>query len=192
MREYDLIAEWYASERGTQTGVPELKALAPAIVPGGRVLDLGCGNGYPLTTALLSLGFRVVALDSSSEMLARFPLNCPDTPAVRAVAQACPFVEGTFDAAIAWGVLFHLPQPEQVQAVSDVSRVLKPGAPFLFTAGDVDGRDPHVGTMNGVEFPYYSFTIDGYQRILHENGLKLIAFHVDKGDNSYYLARKNR
>lgn len=192
MREYDLIAEWYAAERGPQTGVPEVKALEPAIVPGGRVLDLGSGNGHPLATALLSLGFRVVALDSSSEMLARFRATCPDTPAVRALAQACPFLDGTFDAAIAWGVLFHLPQPEQVQAVSDVSRLLTSGAPFLFTAGDVDGRDAHMGMMNGVEFPYYSFTIDGYQRILRENGLKLVAFHIDEGDNCYYLARKNR
>jgi ubiquinone/menaquinone biosynthesis C-methylase UbiE len=190
MREYDLIAEWYASSRSDHTGVPEVRALAQAIPPGGRVLDLGCGNGEPLAVTLRSLGFRVIGLDSSSQMLSRFASACPTTPAVRALAQACPFRDRTFDAAIAWGVMFHLSQPEQVETLSSVSRVLKAGAPFLFTSGDVDGRDRHVGTMNGVEFPYYSFSLDGYQRVLRENGLKLVAFHVDEGENGYYFARK--
>jgi ubiquinone/menaquinone biosynthesis C-methylase UbiE len=190
MREYDLIAEWYASARGDRTGVAEIRALAPTIPSGGRVLDLGCGNGEPLGVTLRSLGFSVTGLDSSSQMLSRFAAACPNTPAVRGLAQACPFLDSTFDAAIAWGVMFHLPQPEQVEVLSSVSRVLKTGAPFLFTSGDVDGRDPHVATMNGVEFPYYSFTLDGYQRVLRESGLKLVAFHVDQGENCYYFSRK--
>ena len=58
MREYDLIADWYASERVSQTGVPEAAALAHSIAIGGRVLDIGCGNGIPITRALLSAGHR--------------------------------------------------------------------------------------------------------------------------------------
>jgi 2-polyprenyl-3-methyl-5-hydroxy-6-metoxy-1,4-benzoquinol methylase len=61
MREYDLIAEWYASERVDATdgnGVPEVMALAASIRPGGRVLDIGCGNGVPSITAELSSFIR--------------------------------------------------------------------------------------------------------------------------------------
>src|SRR5574338_890531 len=105
MREYDLIAEWYASARGERTGVPEVRALAEAIPSGGRVLDIVCGNGQPLSVTLRSLGFSVTGLDSSSQMLSRFAATCPNTPAVRALAQACPFLDCTFDAALAWGVL---------------------------------------------------------------------------------------
>ena len=54
VREYDLIAEWYASERDHQTGVPEATALASSIPRGSLVLDVGCGNGIPITGALLS------------------------------------------------------------------------------------------------------------------------------------------
>jgi ubiquinone/menaquinone biosynthesis C-methylase UbiE len=196
MREYDLIADWYASERVDTTdgsGVPEAMALASSIRPGGRVLDVGCGNGVPLTKVLLASGHRVVGLDSAGNMLRRFRSNCPETPAARGIVQACPFAAQTFDAAMAWGVLFHLKPAEQVQAIANVARVLKAGAPFLFTAGYpdvIDDSGDHVGVMNDVEFHYYSFSKDGYGSLLVDHGFTLIDFHTDRGKNGYYLARK--
>ena len=110
---------------------------------------------------------------------------------MKGIAQACPFAADIFDAAIAWGVMFHLTQAEQVQVLASVSRVLKIGAPFLFTAGDADDDSgDHVGTMNGVEFHYYSFTIDGYRSVLTDDGFTLVDVHHDAGKNLYYLAAK--
>ncbi|HZP49211.1 MAG TPA: class I SAM-dependent methyltransferase [Vicinamibacterales bacterium] len=191
MREYDLIAEWYASERRDRTGVPEVLAVSDAIAPGSRVLDAGCGNGIPLTRALIDRGHRPVGVDSAGEMLTRFRTNCPSTPAVRARVQSLPFAGASFDAAIMWGVMFHLPQTDQRAAIASVARVLKRGAPFLFTSADVDEAAGHIGApMNGVDFVYYSFTLDDYRRILAEHDLEFVDFHADDGGNGYYLARK--
>jgi ubiquinone/menaquinone biosynthesis C-methylase UbiE len=192
VREYDLIADWYASERVDQTGVPEALAFAKTLPPGARVLDIGCGNGLPITKALVAADIQVVGIDSAAKMLARFRLNLPTTHAVRAVAQTLPFADATFDGAVAWGVMFHLPQAEEIKVVASVARVLKPGGSFLFTAGDVvDDSGDHLGIMNGVEFHYYSFTTDGYRRVLVDHGLHLVDFHKDKGENGYYLAAKS-
>jgi SAM-dependent methyltransferase len=189
--EYDLIADWYASERVDETGVPEALALVRTLSPNARVLDIGCGNGLPITKALLAAGVQVVGIDSASKMLARFRVNLPVTPAVRAVAQALPFADATFDGAVAWGVMFHLPPAEEIKVIASVARLLKPNGSFLFTAGDVgDDSGDHVGIMNGVEFRYYSFTMDGYRRVLVDHGLTLVDFHTDKGENGYFLATK--
>jgi SAM-dependent methyltransferase len=190
VREYDLIAEWYASERDDQTGVPEATALASSIPRGSLVLDIGCGNGVPITRALLSCGHRLVGLDSSSAMLASFRHNCPQAIAVRGIIQSCPFADCTFDAAVAWGVMFHLNPEDAVTAIANVSRIVKRGAPFLFTSGDVDDLDGKEGKMNGVTFRYFSYSIPSYRRILGDHGFTLVDVHTDTGNNTYYLARK--
>jgi len=190
VREYDLIAEWYASARVDETGVPEATALASSIPPGSLVLDVGCGNGIPITSAWLSRRHRVVGLDSSAAMLTRFRQNCREAFAVWGIAQFCPFADGIFDAAVAWGVMFHLRPEHTIKAIASVSRVVKSGAPFLFTSGTVDDFDGKDGTMNGVTFRYFSYSVDGYRRILGDHGFRLIDVHADSTNNTYYLANK--
>ena len=190
MREYDLIAEWWASTRVGPIGVPETAALASSIPPGSRVLDIGCGSGIPITRTLLRAGHLVIGLDSSSAMLERLRYTCPDTPAIRAVVQACPFADRVFDAAVAWGVMFHLSRENQIQAIASISRVLKLGAPFLFTSGDADDIEGREGVMHDVVFRYFSFSIENYRRILADRGFTLTDVHEDKGKNTYYLATK--
>jgi SAM-dependent methyltransferase len=189
MREYDLIADWYASDRDLNVGVPEVTALAASLEPGARVLDIGCGTGVPLTRALLSRGFELVGVDSSARMLERFRANCPGVPFHCCPIQSCDLGQEGFDAAIAWGVLFHLPHDEQEKAIARVARMLKPGGRFLFTSGDEDGSIEGA-PMNGVAFHYWSFGVQGYRRLLAAHGLELLDTHADSGRNTYYLAIK--
>jgi SAM-dependent methyltransferase len=191
VREYDLIADWYASHRTDSTGLAETMSLAGSLAAGSRVLDIGCGNGIPLTRALLAAGHQVVGLDSSREMLARFQVNCPEASWLEGRIDSYPLAESQFDAALAWGVLFHLTPEEQLRAIANVSQGLKRGAPFLFTSGDVDGFEGKLGTMNGVTFQYYSFTPANYERVLGDHGFTLTDVHADDCDNVYYLAIRN-
>jgi cyclopropane fatty-acyl-phospholipid synthase-like methyltransferase len=48
MREYDLIADWYWTDRGRTVGVAEALAVAATLPAGSSILDLGCGNGCRL------------------------------------------------------------------------------------------------------------------------------------------------
>src|ERR1051325_1029531 len=118
MHEYDLIADWYAKGRDLTVGVPEVTSLLASLPEGASVLDVGCGTGMPLTTTLLVAGCKVVGVDSSLPMLEQFQANCPDTPFVYAPIQTAQLHGQMFDAAIAWGVLFHLEHEEQRKAVA--------------------------------------------------------------------------
>jgi SAM-dependent methyltransferase len=193
MHEYDLIADWYAGDRSHHVGVPEVGALAASLPPGSCVLDAGCGNGVPLTRALIAHGCRVFAVDSSPVMLERFRRNCPDVPTWCAPIETSDFGGRTFDAAIAWGIIFHLTLDRQRQAIANIASALKPDAPFLFTSGDAPGDDPTsiTGQMNGVTFAYFSYGAESYRRLLGEAGCTLVDTHIDAGKNMYYLARKH-
>jgi SAM-dependent methyltransferase len=130
--------------RGRRVGVAERArrrrhASSPFSHPGR-----GCGNAVPVTEALVNAGYRVVGLDSSAAMLARFQANLPGTSVVPGDARLCPFVNGGFDAAISMGMMFHLTRGEQAAVFARVSRVLKPGAPFLFTGAEIEEADDAV------------------------------------------------
>ena len=190
MREYDLIADWYATQRSGPIGVAEAIDLASSLATGSLILDLGCGNGIPISRALLDAGHRVIGIDSSGKMLRRFKANFPAVDVVRGLVQDSGFARESFDAAISWGVLFHLRRAEFVKALAAVARVLKPGAPFLFTGGDADAEPGIEGTMNGVTFRYYSGSDESHRMLLQEHGFALLDVHADSGSNTYYLARK--
>lgn len=190
MNEYDLIADWYAKDRNLSIGVPEVTSLLASLPEGASVLDVGCGNGMPLTTTLLVAGCKVVGVDSSLEMLERFQVNCPDTPFIYAPIQSAHLDGQMFDAAIAWGVLFHLEHEEQRKAVAKVASVLKPGGLFLFTSGDEEGSKQGE-PMHGVPFRYWSHSVEGYRKLLKANGLTLLNVQHDERRNVYYLARKD-
>ncbi|MCP3097805.1 class I SAM-dependent methyltransferase [Myxococcus sp. K15C18031901] len=189
MHEYDLIADWYASHRTGRMGVPEVTALAASLPAGARVLDAGCGTGLPLTRVLVEHGCQVLGVDSSRELLARFQANLPHVPVLRAPIQSCELPSRTFDAAIAWGVLFHLRHDEQAQAIANIAGALKPGAAFLFTSGDTHGSIDGA-PMDGVPFRYHSYSVDGYRDLLVAQGLALEATHTDPGGNLHFLSRK--
>jgi Methylase involved in ubiquinone/menaquinone biosynthesis len=192
VREYDLISDWYRGDRSSSIGVREALSAFASLARGSRILDLGCGNGRPITEALVNAGHRLVGLDSSRGMLERFRLNLPKTPAVRADSRACPFRDGVFDAAVSWGMLFHLEPRDQATTFAAVSRVLTPGAPFLFTAAEIPEvpvDDPRItGTMNGVTFRYYA--VKDYRTLIAEHGLALEDIYDDPGVSTYYLARR--
>ena len=135
MREYDLIADWYWTDRGQTVGVAQALAVA-ATLPAGLVHSRPRLRQRRADYGSARNGHRVVGLDTSTGMLTRVRANLPSTPIVRGDARNCPLSNGSFDAAVSWGMLFHLPRAEQAAAVASVSRVLKPGASYLFTAAD--------------------------------------------------------
>jgi cyclopropane fatty-acyl-phospholipid synthase-like methyltransferase len=188
MREYDEIADWYASNRDGRTGVADVAAAVRDVTPGAKILDLGCGNGTPIAQFLLNNGFEVFGVDSSHEMIERFRKNCPAAHAECACIQESDLFDTEFDAVVAWGVLFHLTPADQDKAISKVLRVLKPGGTFLFTSGEQEGTAE--SRMNGVLFHYASQGSANYRTLLNQHGFDLLDEHSDDCANYVYVARK--
>jgi cyclopropane fatty-acyl-phospholipid synthase-like methyltransferase len=167
--------------------VAELKDFVRPLPPRARILDLGCGNGIPVSRFLLQEGFYVVALDSSPEMITRYRATFPSVPTQCERVQDAHFAAHSFDAVVAWGVLFHLSEADQRAVIPQVSEWLKPGGRFLFTSGDVE--DSSQGEMNGVTFRYISLGVAGYRDLLQEAGMELKSHHRDPWDNYVYVAK---
>lgn len=188
MREYDEIAGWYARVRDPNVGAADVLSFARRLPPEARVLDLGCGDGVPVSQLLLREGFEVVGLDSSAEMVARFQARFPGVPTRHKRAQEATFAAGSYNGVVAWGVLFHLSPEDQRAVIEKVSGWLASGGRFVFTSGGEAGETE--GEMDGVRFRYISLGVDGYREALERAGMHLEREYRDAWDNHVYLARK--
>ena len=94
-------------------------AAAKWIVPGARLLDLGCGSREHAAPAEHH-GASYVGIDYSSE-----------SADLLADGHAIPFRDETFDVVFAYAVLEHLYHP--FLAAQEVARVLRPGGVFVGT-----------------------------------------------------------
>lgn len=83
----------------------------------GSVLDIGCGNGS-LVRALSERGFSVVGIDPQAPS--------GDPRLLAAGAEALPFADQSFDAAVFLNALHHVPYALMNEALAEALRVIKP------------------------------------------------------------------
>lgn len=154
--------------------------IARLIKKSGKVLDIGCGTGIPISRFLEKKGFRVTGIDFSSEMIkiARTGVS-EHTQLILADFLDYEF-QDKFDGIIAFDSLFHLPLEQQKIAIQKVSSLLNKNGYFLFTAGKNEGEIN--GEMFGSPFSYSSLSIGNLKKELQANDLKIIEFNLDYYD----------
>ncbi|MFL5675899.1 MAG: class I SAM-dependent methyltransferase [Chloroflexota bacterium] len=139
---YDRIADGYARWWApflVPAAMDLLDRLEPALPAGpARLLDVGTGTG---TLGLAAVerwpNVTIDAIDASAEMIAAAeaardrrlpPEDRPRFVATLAFADALPFEDATFDAAMSSFVLQLV--PDRHRALRDIRRTLRPGAPL--------------------------------------------------------------
>ncbi|MDQ2812453.1 MAG: class I SAM-dependent methyltransferase [Actinomycetota bacterium] len=176
--------------------LPALLDLLPG--PGGRTLDLGCGEGR-LGRLLRSRGYRVAGVDASPAMVRLAASHDAAAPAVLADAAALPFPDETFGLVVAYMSLHDMDR--MPEAVAEAARVLERGGRLcaaiphpVNSAGSFQGRDPTapfvidgsyldqapadwVADRGGIQLTFHSEhrPIEAYSRALETAGLLIEA-----------------
>ena len=101
---------------------------------GGRVLDVGCGNGETAGGFLTDHGRDYVGVDVSPSAVHTAQSRGLDVRLIEDAA-ALPFPDSSFDSAICIEVLEHLWAPHH--AAAEALRVLKPGGTYFATCPNV-------------------------------------------------------
>lgn len=155
---YDVVL-WFAfrgRERRFRRRLLELARL----LPGERVLDVGCGTGSLAVLAKKMVGDcgSVSAIDASPEMIARARAKAAraglQIRLLNATAQELPFADSAFDLALCTMMLHHLAPGARRRLAGELQRVVRPGGRVLlvdFSKPDARGRrmGGHLGGRHG-------------------------------------------
>ena len=200
-RGYDQMAEQYLATKDPEDplALAALEDLASFLSPGSAVLDLGCGAGVPATRWLAERGFAVTGVDVSARQLELARRNVPTATFIKADMAELAFTTETFDAAVAFHSIIHVPRTEHPALLRHIHRWLKPGGVFLatMTVTDYEGREEDWEGW-GAPMVWSHYDREANVAMLNEAGFELryAEPHTSKGTGDenetwlWVLARK--
>jgi SAM-dependent methyltransferase len=129
--DYNLIADDFSRTRSFVW--EELKPLADYIIPGEKILDLGCGNGR-LLQIFKGKNIDYFGVDSSEKLIEIAKKRYPNKKFQVADALNLPFPNNYFDKIYSIAVLHHIPSVEfRRRFLKEAKRVLKPEGLLILT-----------------------------------------------------------
>jgi SAM-dependent methyltransferase len=187
---YEAISEEFLSRRGnsrsTGIGVKEVRKWARTLPRGSSVIDLGCGPGFPITAVLVDEGLHVFGVDAAPSFVAAFQRNLPGTPISCESVLESKLFDRTFDAVLAWGLMFLLQAEDQHRLIRRFAEVLMPGGRLLFTSS----AKPAVWNDVMTELESLSLGAERYRELLGAAGISVAEEYEDEGENHYFDAFK--
>ena len=170
---YNKIADQWADSRDSSFVSKLVIDFAAKIKPGGKVLDIGCGTGYPITTFLSEYGFAITGIDIAENLLQKaIKRNIPNTN-----LHLCDFFDfeptERFDGIIAFDSFFHFPKDKQAEIYGRVSKWMNIGGYLLFTHGTKEGEIS--GEMFNEIFYYGSLDTQVVHKLILASGLEIVS-----------------
>ena len=163
-RGYDRCAAAYRKARKNEAS-PELDFLTNRLEDGAAVLDVGCGTGIPYTRALAQR-FTVTGVDSSSEMIQRARANVPKGSFIHEDIMSVEFPPSSFNGAVAFYSVFHLPREEHPELFRRIYDWLQPGGYLLCTLTRFSEEAYTEDDFFGVTMYWSNYGLDDYREIL--------------------------
>ncbi len=185
---YEAVADEFAARRrALGIGLGTIQRWARQLPAGATVLDLGCGSGDLIAKELSRLGFSVAGIDASATLIAEFHRQIPEALWACEAVEDSTFFGRKFDAVLAVGLLFLLPEDTQQTVIRKVGDALEVDGSFLFTAPRqaCEWADVMTGQRS------VSLGARQYEAVLLRTGLVIIENYVDEGENYYFACRKS-
>jgi cyclopropane fatty-acyl-phospholipid synthase-like methyltransferase len=191
---YDRCADRYNVARGAEPP-SGLDLLTKHLRAGASVLDIGCGAGIPIAKSLAAQ-FSVTGVDFSTEQIRRARLGIPEAKFIQSDIMAVRFLSGSFDAAVAFFVLFHLPRDQQLELLQLVHTWLVSGGLLLATVS-VFNEPPYIeDDFFGAKMYWTNFAEHEYHDLLRSLGYEILSMSTvpDRFSHRHplVLARKDR
>jgi len=195
---YDYIAEKWHSNGRDQAYINRTLAYVDKILEGvpprAKILDLGCGTGYPIAQHIVQQGYQVVGVDESKEMLKIAKRLVPEGDFIQSDMVAVKF-DDRFAAAVAWDSVFHVERKHHPSVYQNISRFLEPRARLLLSVGASDpsaaagaGAEGFTSEMFGHNFFYSGYEPEIARQLLEDAGFEIELWELDDPSSLGHIA----
>jgi 2-polyprenyl-3-methyl-5-hydroxy-6-metoxy-1,4-benzoquinol methylase len=168
---YNKITEKWADSKSKSSPGKFITDVSSKIKPNGKILDIGCGTGYPIAKYFSDNGFSVIGIDISENMIKKAVAQ----KIKNATFYLCDFFEYNptekYDGIIGYDSFFHFPKEKQREIYLKISNWINIGGYLLFTHGNKDGEIE--GNMFGERFYYSALDTKEVHRLLLEYGFEI-------------------
>ena len=192
---YERRAVEWAADRSRPGRFMEkdwLDRFTALIVPGGTILDLGCGFGKPMAAHLIARGFDVCGVDSSPTMISLCQRDFPEHEWIVGDMRMLA-LSRRFDGILAWDSFFHLTFDDQRRMFPVFRAHAAPSAPLMFTSGSRHGEA--IGELHGEALYHASLDASEYRALLAANAFDVVdqkSEDPDCGGHTVWLARRDK
>ncbi|GAA2792899.1 class I SAM-dependent methyltransferase [Saccharopolyspora taberi] len=167
---FDAIGERYVKEREELS--EQLRAgqwVIDRLPAGARVLDLGCGTGFPTAEQFAAAGVEVVGVDESPRMLELTARRVPSARVERGDMRSLDPGLGDFDAVTAFFSLLMLTRAEVAEVLAAVRGRLR--GPGLLAVAMVQGDfDAEPITFLGTEIRVSAWSPQEFGEVVEAAG----------------------
>lgn len=151
-----------------------INLVLPELGSADRVVELGCGNGIPVTRSLAE-HCRVTGIDISATQLGRARTLVPMAGFARADMASLHFRPESLAAVVAFWSIIHVPLDEQPALLARVREWLRPGGVFVCSVGYHHwvGREDDWLDVPGATMYWSHMDRDGYREWFNGAGFSI-------------------
>jgi len=180
---YNKFSSFHDIERDTYfNNTEQLEGLAAKLPKTSKVLDAGCGTGYPVIKFFHDLGHEVTGSDIAGEALQYVNKHAPNAKTVLCDTCELSFPENTFDLITCFYSIMHLPMEKQIISFKLFYKMVKHNMPVYVTLGckEFTGHEEFENYFEylGYPLPVFHTSVEKYKLIFEEIGFKNITFEV--------------
>ena len=191
---YEIIAAEYNLHRLSRKDVVSefFDSLSEFFPVSGKMLDLGCGGGEPVTGYFARKGFVVTGVDISDEMIRIAHEQIPQGTFIRADMTDIHFAPASFDLIVSTFAIIHVPQKEQDLLLKNIRAWLKQSGIAYLVLGAANDEEI-IREWKGVTMYWSHFGPDEYREKFKQIGLDIIWEEIEdfpNGERFYQVILK--
>jgi len=190
---YNKIAEQYLAQRTANSeDVRLLDDFIELLAPHAKVLDAGCGAGFPISSSLAEL-FNVIGVDFSEAQIELAKQNIPNATFRCEDMTQLHFPENFFDGFCSYYAIIHIPREEHQALLANFHWMLNTGGIALLCLGAENLVDDIEEDYLGTRMYWSHYDSATYLKMLKEIGFSVIwSKYIKDGDGKhlFVLAQK--